>query len=750
MPPQPKNTLLRVIVPLGAMALGLGVAAAVYFNTTRQGQAPATQPAPQPAPPGPTGQAGATGGATGPTGAAGPTGAPAPTVTIPGLRAQPVTDAPATLDPIGSLDPNGPFMAELRFSPIGAGLRTVGLSRHFQTIQKTDHVITQHEVSRPGTQPPELQPRATLTPLAAVSIRVGTGFVDLTGFEDQNGMTTFTPVWRQLAPGAFEATVVDGTGAPVVRITRRYELAPGSYVVRLRQRVENLTPSALPIQWYQFGTLELDETVGYGGDKRRIRFGYLLEPRLQGADPTVLTKDFIWPRSDALGPELPDGTHPALHELWPNLRSTQASYRLVWLGMTNRYFSAALHPLVQPGAHPDGKVFTLATTVQRLLLNPADPQSALAFQTRSAEFTLPASGALDLDAGFYPGPLSRAAINTDPAATAAGVDGLIVYNFGGMCGWCTFDFLTAALLALLRLVYTVLQDWALSIMVLVLIVRLILHPVTKWSQIRMQRFGKQMQGMAPKQKKIQEKYGSDPKKMREEMARLWREEGVSPTGMLGCIPLFLQTPVWIALYATLYFAFELRHSAAFYGVFQAIQPASWPTWWFLGDLSEPDRFLYFGGPGFKIPFIGDLFGPINSLNILPLILGVVFFIQQKYLTPPAAPGSLTPEQEQQQKMMKWMMVVMFPLLMYPAPSGLALYFIVNSTLGILESRYIRAHMDKYDKQQGAGGPGGGKGAGPKKPGPKPGGFLARLQAMAEERQKQMMKAKGQHPPRKRV
>ena len=43
------------------------------------------------------------------------------------------------------------------------------------------------------------------------------------------------------------------------------------------------------------------------------------------------------------------------------------------------------------------------------------------------------------------------------------------------------------------------------------------------------------------------------------MGRLWREEGVSPTGMLGCIPMFLQTPVWIALYATLYFAIELRH-----------------------------------------------------------------------------------------------------------------------------------------------------------------------------------------------
>jgi YidC/Oxa1 family membrane protein insertase len=305
-----------------------------------------------------------------------------------------------------------------------------------------------------------------------------------------------------------------------------------------------------------------------------------------------------------------------------------------------------------------------------------------------------------------------------------------------MCGFCTFSFLTSALLAVLHGLHIVVRDWGLSIILLVCCVRLVLHPVTKWSQIRMQRFGKQMQAMAPKQKRIQEKYASDPQKLREEMARLWREEGVSPTGMLGCIPMFLQTPVWIALYATLYFAFELRHQPAFYGIFQRIQPQTWPTWWFLGDLAEPDRLLYFGHPWFTIPWLGWV---VHSLNILPVILAVVFFIQQKYLTPPPTPGSMTPEQEQQQKIMKWMMVFMFPLLMYNAPCGLTLYFIVNSTLGIMESKYIRSHMAKYEKERAERGET-----------QKGQGFLARLQAMAEERQKQMLKAKGMQPPRKRV
>ena len=68
-----------------------------------------------------------------------------------------------------------------------------------------------------------------------------------------------------------------------------------------------------------------------------------------------------------------------------------------------------------------------------------------------------------------------------------------------------------------------------------------------------------------------------------------------------------------------------------------------------------------------------------------------------YFTVGGSSATMTPEQEAQQKMMKVMMVVMFPVMMYNAPSGLAVYFITNSTLGILEGRYVRAHIDELDK-----------------------------------------------------
>lgn len=303
------------------------------------------------------------------------------------------------------------------------------------------------------------------------------------------------------------------------------------------------------------------------------------------------------------------------------------------------------------------------------------------------------------------------------------------------CASC-FCVLTSGLLWLLETTHGLTADWAIAIIILVVIVRTALHPINRWSQIRMQRFAKQMQDMAPKQKKLQERYGDDRQKLQQEVAKLWREEGVNPAGMLGCLPMFLQTPIWIALYATLYYAFELRQQPAFYGLFQSISGGSWA---FLADLAEPDHALWFQGKGFHIPLISGMMGPITGLNILPLVWGAVFWVHQKYLTPPST-GTLTPEQEQQQKIIKVMSVVMLPVFMYNAPSGLLVYFLTNSVLAIIENHWIREHVkkhdllnpDKYKKQ--------------KKPA---GGFMQRLQKLAEDRQRQASAAKGGRNPNPR-
>jgi YidC/Oxa1 family membrane protein insertase len=112
-------------------------------------------------------------------------------------------------------------------------------------------------------------------------------------------------------------------------------------------------------------------------------------------------------------------------------------------------------------------------------------------------------------------------------------------------------------------------------------------------------------------------------------------------------------------------------------------------WNFLSDLSAPDHFLQFQQPLIRWPF------EFSSINLIPLLMSVVFFIQQKYMTPPTT-GTLTPEQEQQQKMMKWMTVILFPVMLYSAPSGLTLYIMTSTCVGIIEGKRIRAQIERMD------------------------------------------------------
>jgi len=299
--------------------------------------------------------------------------------------------------------------------------------------------------------------------------------------------------------------------------------------------------------------------------------------------------------------------------------------------------------------------------------------------------TIEAGGATAFDLGVYAGPLRRDVLAFQQPMAALQMRGLILYQMSAMCAFCTFQWLAIGLLKFLSIVDVVTGDWGVSIILLVLLVRTLLHPLTKRAQISMQRFGKVMSDLKPEIEKLQKKYADDSRKLQKEQMKLMRERGANPLQMLGCLPMLLQTPIWIALYAMLYFAFELRHEPAFWGVFQLF----W-GWQFLGDLSAADHFFWV----FQTPF-KFLMWNMTGINLLPLLLGVVFYIQQKYMSPPPS-AAMTPEQAQQQKIMKIMMVVMFPVMLYSAPSGLCLYICTSSFVGIIESKYVRAHIKAMD------------------------------------------------------
>ncbi len=639
------------------------------------------------------------------------------------LRVLPVTGESASkaYSRIGGVDPSAHAL-EVTFSQRGAGVERISLAGYNQTLGSAEPVPAQQRWTLPTVGGGSI----SIVPFAAVAVEVDGQSVGVYTATDDEGVTQ--PAWTEIEPGLFQATIATAEGTPVVRLERHYQTDGSSNDFTLVQSAENLTSEPMTVRWITFGPAQLyQESQGYGGDKRRVRFGYV-EP---GSPHFVVGGDRMKTITQIAGKrDSTNGLYQTNVELWPDREVNNKGLQLAWPGLTNRYFGTAVHAVAEgdptPGVAP---LLTSVERVSRVLLDPAarteSPNYIMGLQLTSPQYDLPASGSTAHTLGIYSGPLDRSLITANPSAAAVMLRQLVQYTFGGPCAVCTFPWLAHILIWLLHIIHDyVAFDWALAIIILVLIVRTILHPVTKWSQIRVQRFSNQMQQMAPKQKVIQEKYKGDPKRMQAEMAKLWREEGINPAGMLGCLPMFLQTPIWIALYASLYFAIELRHQPAFFGVFQ--QLGGWP---FLADLAKPDSAISLpAAVQFQLPLMGN----ITSFNILPLALGVVFFIQQKYMMPPPS-ATMTPEQQTQQKIMKVMLVIMFPIFMYNAPSGLAVYFIANSVLGIIEMRYIRKHIDKHDLLT------------PKQREPGKKTFMQRMMERAEQRQQMMQAARGQGP-----
>lgn len=795
--PQPKNTALRIIVPLIALAVG----SLVVYSSLKSPNNATSNPAATP----PSSPSAATPASAGPPTSETPTTSPATSAsTTPPPSAQPVLGATPASDPaatngqpagqpstqtpvvsqlrarvfkqltstalttLGSHDKNGDLRSYLAFSSTGSGLKSLQLSQHFNTIRedKDGHTELQAEHTLSiGTE------TAVMTPFAALAIEITPqGPTPQTPQVIELAGSAAAPLWTPIqgqGQGAFEAFIEDSSGSPVLRLERKYVLSPNSNDIRLLQRAENLTSTPLTIRWFQFGPVDLPPDIaGYGGEKRHLRFGFLFPTERDPSRFVVTQSGLDKARPDVLEkryavPSIQGQSILAYRDytLWPNPESTEGKYEPTWVAFTNRYFGVSVHslytPTIVPGQKPMGGASPIPWLgqVDRVVLDGGDTKEVIGLRLISRPIALAAVGTgqsvTDLSHGIYAGPLNRREIAAEPLLASLNLQRIVVYNFGGPCGWCTFDSLTGLLLWVLHWLHDlVFRDWALSIIFLVVVVRGLLHPVTRWTQIKMNRFSKQMQAVGPKQKILQEKYASDPAKLQQETAKLWREEGISPAGFLGCLPSFLQSPIWIALSAVLFFAVELRHQGGFYSLFQVIQPQSSPFWYFLGDLAEPDRFVYFERTLFNAP----LLGPITSINLLPLLLGVVFFIQQKYLTPPSA-TPLTPEQEMQQKIIKYMTVIMFPVMMYNAPAGLTLYFVVNSTLAIFESRWIRSYMDKHGlldlekmraerlaRQKSSGKPGQSE---------QSGGFLSAIQKYAQKAQEQEKERRfGQEKPKR--
>jgi len=221
---------------------------------------------------------------------------------------------------------------------------------------------------------------------------------------------------------------------------------------------------------------------------------------------------------------------------------------------------------------------------------------------------------------------------------------------------------------LLVLLYSLLFDnFALAIVGLTILIRLITYPLTRQQLHSV----KAMQELSPKLQALQKKYEKDREKLTQETMKLYREHGVNPAG--GCLPMLIQMPVWIGLYQSIYqvlgetpeqlmaLSQHIYHSVPFlYEIARRTIPLnSQFLWW---NLAQPDKFPY----------------------ILVILVVVTFWLQQKMSAVPSA----DPQQASMSQTMNIMMPIMFGFFTLQVSSGLAIYWVVSGVLGIIQQYFV--------------------------------------------------------------
>jgi YidC/Oxa1 family membrane protein insertase len=215
-----------------------------------------------------------------------------------------------------------------------------------------------------------------------------------------------------------------------------------------------------------------------------------------------------------------------------------------------------------------------------------------------------------------------------------------------------FHWISRPMLALLKVFHKLFGSWGIAIICLTIVVRSAMFPVS----IRQARGAAKMQALQPEIAELKKKYGNDKEKMARAQMELFRKHKYNPVS--GCLPVFLQLPIFMGLYQSLNHAVDLRLA----------------NFLWVDNLAAPDALFVMP---FAIPFLG------NDFNLLPLITIGLFIVQQKMFMPPA----MNEEQAMQQKMMNFMMVFM-GVMFYKVPAGLCVYFIASSLWGMAERKLL--------------------------------------------------------------
>jgi len=221
-------------------------------------------------------------------------------------------------------------------------------------------------------------------------------------------------------------------------------------------------------------------------------------------------------------------------------------------------------------------------------------------------------------------------------------------------GWKWIQPISEIVLKLMNWLHGFIPNYGWVIVIISILSKLIFYPLTARGTRAMKKMQDAQARLKPKLDAIKKKHGGDPQRLNQETMKLYKEEGVNPmAGMAGCMPMLIQMPVFLALYQVLYNMVDLRM-------------APWILW--IDDLSQPDAL-------FNLPFTLPLMG--SYFNLLPLIMAAATWFQTK-LTPQSGAGG-------QMAAMTTIMPIMMLFFLYNMPSGLVIYWTINTVVTAYQS-----------------------------------------------------------------
>ncbi|BAE81307.1 inner membrane protein [Chlamydia felis Fe/C-56] len=352
-----------------------------------------------------------------------------------------------------------------------------------------------------------------------------------------------------------------------------------------------------------------------------------------------------------------------------------------WILNSNGYFGIILSPLTDiPAGYAASYVPGSSVPTRLSLLSPKN-QAYPASKYPGYETLLP----LPKQEGtyrflVYAGPLAEPTLRAlDQAYTNSKGESpqyLDCITFRGIFAFITEPF-AALLFIIMKFFRMITGSWGISIILLTVFLKLLLYPLNAWSIRSMRR----MQKLSPYIQEIQQKYKKEPKRAQMEVMALYKTNKVNP--ITGCLPLLIQLPFLIAMFDLLKSSFLLR-GASFI-----------PGW--IDNLTAPDVLFSWTTP---VWFIG------NEFHLLPILLGIVMFAQQK-LSALKRKAPVT-DQQRQQEAMGTMMALLFTFMFYNFPSGLNIYWFSSMLLGliqqwatnkILDSKHLKNEISISKKKQ---------------------------------------------------